>query len=208
MFWVFLQSIAIGLSVSAPVGPLSILCMRRTLSTHWISGLITGLAIALADGAYASLAAFGVHAVNIFMQSHAHDLHGISAILLLYLGYAAFFATHSRDNALEKEPSGSRFMIFIGAFAMTCMNPLTIMFFISVFSLLSAMVEFNHASMMIVVVGVFVGSMLWWVGLVYTVSRFKHVISDAMKRQIDKIVGITLAGFGAVQFFLYISALL
>jgi threonine/homoserine/homoserine lactone efflux protein len=96
----YVKAIGFGLAVAAPVGPMAMLCMRRTLIEGWPNGLATGIGIAVGDGLYALVAALGLASVSIFVQMHESLLHIAAGVFLLYLGLKSLFAQVEPNDAV------------------------------------------------------------------------------------------------------------
>ena len=192
------KGIGIGVAVAAPVGPMSVLCMRRTLVTGWGAGFATGLGIATGDAAYASVAALGLAGVSRFMLAWNRPLHAAAGSILLYLGLRMFFARSGAEAAPER-PSRSRVAAYASAVLLTLTNPPTIVSFAAIFTVLAPVSDFATYASLAVVAGVLVGSTLWWLGLTATVSLARHALGPRARRRIDVLSGAILACFGAVE---------
>ena len=197
MVWLLLKGIAFGLAVAAPVGPMSLLCMRRTLAQGWRPGLATGAGIATGDGAYACVAVLGLAGLSHFMLAHERPLHLAAGLFLLYLGLRTAFAR--RTDMADPAPSVSTGRAFASAVLLTLTNPPTIVMFAAIFASLAPPAGFEPASAAATVGGVLAGSMLWWCGVVAGVSAVRHAIGHRARRWIDRAAGAFLALFGAVE---------
>jgi threonine/homoserine/homoserine lactone efflux protein len=194
----FVKSIGVGLAVAAPVGPMSLLCMRRTLTQGWRPGLVTGLGIAIGDGAFAGVAALGLAGLSAFMLAHQRPLHLVAGLLLLWLGLAALWRK-PKDEATTAPQTGSLLSVLSGSVLLTLTNPPTIVMFAAVFAALAPRDGLDPGDAALTVVGVFAGSLAWWCVLVGAVSLARHTISPAARRWIDRISGAVLALFGVAE---------
>ena len=197
MIWLLLKGMGFGLAVAAPVGPMSLLCMRRTLAQGWRPGLATGAGIATGDGAYACVAVLGLAGLSHFMLAHERPLHLAAGLFLLYLGLRTVFARRA-DAAAPAPPVGAG-RAFASAVLLTLTNPPTIVMFAAIFASLAPPGGFEPASAAATVGGVLAGSMLWWCGVVAGVSMVRHAIGDRARRWIDRVAGAFLALFGAIE---------
>lgn len=197
-FALFLKAAAIGLAVAAPVGPMSLLCMRRSLTEGWRRGLATGAGIAVGDAIYAAVAALGLAGVSAFVLAWEHELHLAAGLFLIWLGLKTFF-TRDSDRVAEVAGSASLGGIFVGTVALTLTNPPTIVMFAAVFTALAPSSGFEPSVAAITVCGVLTGSFLWWVGIVATVSGVRHALGRSVRLWIDRIAGVILAVLGADQ---------
>lgn len=193
----FLKAAGIGLAVAAPVGPMSLLCMRRTLTQSPAHGLATGAGIALGDATYALVAALGLAGVSAFMLKYDQPLHVAAGLFLLWLGLRSFL--RKDDAAAADRPDQSWLRSLSSSLLLTLTNPPTIIMFAAVFVALAPKEGFTPAGAAITVAGVFVGSMVWWLGVVGVVSSVRHAIGARARRWIDRISGAVLMAFGAAE---------
>lgn len=194
----FLTGIFVGLAVAAPVGPIGILCIRRTLTKGTLLGLATGLGAAFADATYGMMAAAGLAATGLLI-SYAGPLRIAGGILILLLGLVSlrnFFGQH-RDSEIEVEGRG-----LLGAFAstyvLTLSNPMTIVAFIG---LIAGLATGSRGDAFYLVAGVFAGSALWWFILVSATTVVKKRISAGVTRWLDLGSGLMLIGWALWVFF-------
>ena len=170
-----LQSALIGLSIAAPVGPIGLLCIQRTLDHGPRVGLATGLGAAVADALYGAIGAFGVTAVITLLTGAHTGLAVGGAIFLLWLAWKAWQGGETSQAASVKGgvKGGVRgWQAFGGTFLLTLSNPATILSFIAVFSSLAAGMATASPAWMIA--GVFIGSAAWWLLLVGLVGRLRE----------------------------------
>lgn len=195
----FLKAAGVGLAVAAPVGPMSVLCMRRTLARGWRQGLAVGCGIAVGDGTYGLVAALGLVGISRFMLAHDRPLHIAAGFFLIWLGLKTFRTRHCAETGGAPVPARGWMKEFMTAYPLTLTNPPTIIMFAALFAVLAPPGGFGLGGAMATVAGVLTGSLLWWCFLVAMVGGFRHAIGDAARRWIDRIAGIVLAGFGAAE---------
>jgi threonine/homoserine/homoserine lactone efflux protein len=196
----FIIGLAIGFSIAAPVGPIGVLCIRRTLNYGHISGLVSGLGAATADAIYGCIAGFGLTFISSFLVSQQIWLRLIGGTFLCYLGMRTFFAKPSENSALVKK-SGT-FGAYVSTFFLTLTNPMTIISFAAIFAglgLASATKDYLSAS--VLVFGVFIGSSLWWLVLVFGVGILKEKLNSYVLQWVNRISGAIIAGFGFFAIF-------
>ena len=195
----FFTSMGFGFAVAAPVGPMALLCMRRTLARGWIFGAATGAGIAVADSVFATLAAFGLATVSDVVLAHEQLLHGLAGVFLLYLGLKTFFPSNSSDTSDQSRGLlGSWPAAFLSALLLTLSNPPTIILFAAIFATLAPKSGFDPTIAFLTVAGIFAGSLSWWAGLTAVVSTFRNAIGPSTRRWIDWIAGGVLAGLGCL----------
>ncbi|MFT7776164.1 LysE family translocator [Roseateles sp.] len=191
-----LKSALIGLSIAAPVGPIGLLCIQRTLDHGARVGLATGLGAAVADALYGAIGAFGVTAVIRLLTEARAPLAVGGALFLLWLAWTAWHGAQAGQAAAAK--GGVRgWHAFGGTFLLTLSNPATILSFIAVFSSLAAGLTMASPAWMIA--GVFLGSAVWWLVLVGLVSRLRERMQAVHLRWIRRGSAVLLAGFAAWQ---------
>jgi threonine/homoserine/homoserine lactone efflux protein len=198
MLPLILKAAGFGLAVAAPVGPMSLLCMRRTLALGWRQGLATGFGIATGDGLYAAVAALGLAGVAAFLFAHERGLHAGAGVLLLWLGVAAWRAG-GEERPAEAPGEIAWPAAYAGAVALTLANPPTIITFAAIFTALAPPGGFAAGAAAATVGGVFAGSALWWCGIVGGVTLARHALGERTKRWIDRIAGLVFIGFGLLQ---------
>jgi len=194
----FLKAAGIGLAVAAPVGPMSLLCMRRTLTQGARWGLATGAGIAVGDAIYATVAALGLAGVSAFVLAWETQLHLAAGLFLIWLGLKTFF-TKDTDRSADAGAAASLSAAFLGSVMLTLTNPPTIVMFAAVFTALAPTTGFDPAVAAATVLGVLTGSLLWWIGIVTVVSGVRHALGRRVRLWIDRVAGVVLAVLGADQ---------
>lgn len=191
----FMKGIILGFSIAAPVGPIGVLCIRRTLAKGMLNGFLSGLGTATADAMYGCIAAFGVTVVAAFLIDNQFYLRLIGGLFLLYLGYTTFrsIPVETAEKVDERDRLGS----YTSAFFLTLTNPMTIMSFAAVFAGLGiGETGGNYILAGLVVFGVFIGSMLWWLLLSGTVNAFRATFNTKWLKYVNQFSGFIIAGFG------------
>src|SRR6266498_2036398 len=168
----FLRGFLFGLSIAASVGPMSLLCIQRTLSKGQLYGLVSGLGVATADGVYGSVAGFGLTVITTFLVSQYTWIRVIGGVLLIYLGIKTLL-TKPAEKAVSAKANN-----FLGAygstFLLTLANPATILSFVAIFAGFGVGgAKNNYLAAVLVVCGVFLGSALWWCILTGGVSLLR-----------------------------------
>jgi threonine/homoserine/homoserine lactone efflux protein len=191
----YFKGLIVGLSIAVPVGPIAILCIKRTLAKGFASGFSSGLGAAAADAVFGATAAFGVTVVAHFLLSHSELLRFVGGIFLCYAGYTVFFST-PQENGPDTQGEGL-FRDFISALALTLTNPLTIIMLAAIFAAAGLSTsEGKLVSASLMVCGIFSGSTLWWLILSGVTSVFHKRIPVSGLILINKSAGILIAAFG------------
>ncbi|MBK7451805.1 MAG: LysE family transporter [Anaerolineales bacterium] len=193
----FLRAFIIGISIAAPVGPIGVLCIRRTLANGRAAGFISGLGAASADMVYGAIAAFGLTAVTGLLVDNAFWLRIIGGIFLLYLGIKTFLEKPS-DKPAQAAQSGL-FSMYTSTFFLTITNPMTILSFAAIFA--GTMLEKNTGSPLIMVAGVFAGSATWWLTLSFIVGILRDRLTQSHMAWINRISGAIIIVFGVYALF-------
>lgn len=190
-----LKGIILGFSIAAPVGPIGILCIRRTLQFGRLPGLFSGLGAAAADVIYACVAAFGLTFISNILIAGQFWLQLIGGVFLLYLGWKTFFAKVN-DRTMEVTHT-SLAEDFVSTFFLTMTNPMTILSFLAVFAGLGlSSIESTYFEAFSLVFGVFLGSSAWWLLLSEGVTLFRKKVSDKVMRWINRLAGLIIICFG------------
>ncbi len=195
----FLKALLIGLSIAAPVGPIGLLCIQRTLAHGRTIGFMSGLGAALADACYGAIGALGVSAVIASMVAARVPLALGGAAFLAWMGLQllrAPVATQARSAQDATTPLKAMLSVFV----LTLANPMTILSFIAVFaSVATGHVVSGAGAATSMVLGVFIGSALWWLGLSTGVSMVRHKLSARAMQFINRLSGAILLGFAVYQ---------
>jgi len=194
----FLTAAGVGLAVAAPVGPMGMLCIRRTLTDGPRAGLSIGLGIACGDAVYGLVAALGLVGVSQFMLAYDKPLHLTAGLFLLYLGLRTFFQKPT-DQVASLRGNGTGLRAFASACLLTLTNPQTIIMFAALFATLAPRGPFSTSIAMTTVLGVFCGSVAWWCVLVAMVTGARHALGTRLRQWIDRVAGLALAAFGLAE---------
>ncbi len=189
------KGIILGFSIAAPVGPIGLLCIRRTLTGGINSGFVSGLGAATADAIYGAIAAFGLSVVTNFLLDHQRVLQAGGGLFLLYLG-ATTFRSLPAETAATATGQGLP-GTYVSTLLLTLTNPMTILSFAAVFAGLGlGTVDSSVASACSLIAGVFIGSMLWWLLLSGAVHFFRQRVEQRQLKLVNQLSGLIIAGFG------------
>jgi threonine/homoserine/homoserine lactone efflux protein len=189
-----LKGMAIGLAIAAPVGPIGLLCLRRSLEQGRAAGLATGLGAASADAIYGAIAAFGLTAISGALVAQQLWLNLGGGIFLVYLGVRTALSTPT--DAAGTPPVTGLLKAYSSTLLLTLTNPLTIMSFAAVYAGLGLNARGSAAEAVAVVSGVFLGSALWWLLLSSSASLLRGRLGPLALRRINILSGGTIALFG------------
>ncbi len=195
--WIFVQSLLIGLAIAAPVGPIGLLVIQRTLQRGVAIGLATGMGAALADTVYGALGAYGVSGVTQWLQSLRVPLAVGGAAFLLWLAWRSWHASAATQPATVRDGAGL-LAALAGTFVLTLSNPATIFSFIAVFGTLGVTATAtapDASTPALMVLGVCLGSMLWWLLLCLTLGRMRRLLDARWLQRINRLSACLLVGF-------------
>ncbi len=197
MLELFLKGLLIGFAIAAPVGPIGILCIQRSLHAGFKVGLMTGMGAAFADGTYGLVAGFGLTAISSLLISHQFWIQLIGGLFLIYLGIKLIL-TPPRERSTENNFDKSPWHACSTTYLLTLTNPTTILSFIAVFAGLG--LGTTHPDMVqaiILVAGIIIGSALWWILLSGGVAFMLHKrMSPRFMRIINWMSGCIMLAFG------------
>jgi threonine/homoserine/homoserine lactone efflux protein len=190
----FLKGMIIGFSIAAPVGPIGVLCIRRSLTDgRWV-GLATGLGAATADAAYGCVAGFGLTAVSSFLVNHRFWLGLIGGVFLCCLGVRTFLSKPAEQAADVLR--GGRLSAYVSTLLLTLTNPMTILSFVAVFAGFGLATSPDYLAAAFLVLGVFAGSALWWLILSSGAALFRSRVTSAWMHVVNRLSGAVIFTFG------------
>ena len=195
---ILLKGIGVGLAVAIPVGPIGLLCIRRTLSGGRGLGLASGIGAAAADMTYGLMVAAGFAATGLLV-SYAGPMQLGGGLLISILGVLSIAAFLRASSADAKAPDSRVFGVlgaFVTTYVLTMSNPMTILTFLGLVAGLGASAQANPMALYWLVFGVFLGSALWWVILVHATLAARTRINAATTRWLDLVSGTILLVWG------------
>ncbi len=190
----FAKSVALGLAIAAPLGPIGVLCINRTLEKGFWAGMAGGLGTALADAGYATLAAAGFAAFSAALQLIDMPLKLVGGLFMIFLGGRGLKTPPAKKPASV----GARDLVgtISATFLLTIANPATILSFAAIFAGLGLVTQADAKGAATVVAGVFAGSLLWWLFLSGLVAGLHHRLPAGFTRTTSILSGVVLIGFG------------
>jgi len=185
----FLRGLVLGFSIAAVVGPIWLLCLRRSLTSGFALGFATGLGAATADGTYAAIASFGITVLSAALVEQRLWLRLVGGALLLYLGVRTLRAAPA-DKPAEAGSGGLRLAgAYSSTLVLTLSNPMTILSFAAIFA------GIGEGSLELVV-GVLLGSGVWWLMLAGAASRLRTRFTPRRLRLVNVASGVLIVAFG------------
>lgn len=193
---VLLKGIVLGFSIAAPVGPIGVLCIRRTLADGRAHGLVSGLGAATADAIYGTIAAFGLSFISELLIGQQNWIRLIGGVFLCYLGLRTLLSQPSEQAA---QASGRGLAgAYTSTLFLTITNPATILSFAAIFAGLgiASGAGGDYGAAVALVLGVFIGSALWWFVLSGGVSLLRSRFSLRTMGWVNRVSGLIIIGFG------------
>jgi threonine/homoserine/homoserine lactone efflux protein len=196
----FLRGIAAGFAISAPVGPVNVLCVSRTITKGWRAGVVSGLGAASADTFYGAIAGFSITIVIGFLIREQSKLRLFGGILLMLLGIWYYF---KQPESLSKQGGArSDHSDLVTTFLLNLTNPTTVLSFLAVLAVLGLSEQRPAWLTLIMIGGIFAGSMGWWLILTGITNHFRERFNDRAMVWMNRIGGIAIGAFGVVMFLL------
>jgi len=194
----FVKGLAFGFVLAATVGPMWVLCFRRTVAYGALTGFVSGMGIAVADGLYGAVAAFGLTAISGFLLRYNFWIGLVGGVFLVYLGIKTLFSRPSANGETAKPASLAQ--AFLSTLGLTLANPPTILAFVAIFAGLGLSASTDYALAAMIVAGVFLGSAGWWMVLAAMGGALRDRLGQRLLRAINLVSGISILGFAAWQF--------
>jgi len=218
-----LTGLVIGVIVAAPVGPVNVLCIQRTLERGFWAGVAAGFGAVLGDGLIAAAAAFGITAISNLTSDHRTTIQLVGGAIVLLFGLRLYFATPRRIESASRWSELRRIAEMIPdafrplmryriwrlvphagvipqSFFLTITNPGAILGMFAIFGGLGSLTGglTSYIQALTLVLAVMCGSLLWWIGLARIISTVRHKLDDERLQRINQIAGGMLIGFGVL----------
>lgn len=201
--YILINGFLFGLVLAAPVGPVGVLCVQRTLSEGRMHGLLSGLGAAVGDAIYGAVAAFGISAIQLWISDHQAGLRTAGGVVLLILAAKTLFIRPRRPANPEVGQVHTESLVqdFISTFLLAITNPITMLTFAGLFVTLGVTGAGDSiANAALLVTGVFFGSALWWFALASTANLARPYLDGGYQKWVTRISAAILIGFGAYAF--------
>jgi threonine/homoserine/homoserine lactone efflux protein len=204
--WLILSGVGMGLVAAIPIGPVNIICIRRTFTFGPVNGFASGMGGVLGDGIFATISAFGLTWAAQLIQGYAVWIELVGGVMMLFFGWHAIKAGLPPDRMAEENPpetdksrdGGNLFKAIASTFALTITNPATLLFFTGMFARVGSLAgsSGDFADARLIVVGVMLGSAAWWLILTTVIGLFHARIDGDRVLTINRVCGFLVAAFG------------
>jgi threonine/homoserine/homoserine lactone efflux protein len=198
----FVKGVIVGFCLAAPVGPIAAICVQRTISKRWISGVLSGMGAAAADAVYGAVAAFGATIISEFLITERQWLQRIGGVILILLGLRLLLWTKIEER---KNGAANRGLVgdFMSTFVLTLTNPMTFVAFAAIFTTMGIGAVRGHSILTAELVGgVFAGSALWWLILCGGAYLVRHHFDFRKLTTINRATGVFVIAVGLLYMFL------
>lgn len=199
---IFIKGIMLGLIVSIPLGPIGIILINRTIKRGLLSGFFSGLGLGTADVIQAIIAILGLSLVIGFIREERFILSLFSGIVIIFAGLKIYFSNPVRDFRNRDMANKSLWRDYYSVLALSVTNPYTVLIFVAFFSGFPLRTEIRPEMVpVILVTGIFTGTMAWWASLSWVVSRFRNRIRLKTIVKINRTAGIIITLIGILVMF-------
>ncbi|GAB5503694.1 LysE family translocator [Pyruvatibacter sp.] len=197
-WYLVLNGVLIGIVVAAPIGPVNLICIRRTLAYGRLNGFLSGLGAAVGDAVFAIVAAFGLTAAASMLVSVGDWLQAFGGIFLIALGIHTYLSKPADNETVATNTSSKLAAAVLATFVLTITNPATMLGFVAIFGGVGGLVttEPSLLTATLLVAAVFIGSALWWLGVTMTVGLLRHRMTDQALILINRVSGVLIVSFG------------
>lgn len=200
--YLILSGVVMGLIAAVPIGPVNLICIRRTFAFGPLNGFVSGLGAAMGDGIFAAIMGFGLTWIAQLIEGYATIIELIGGAMMVWMGYKTFVSPPLPRCQYDKpDQEGTNLTrAMISTFALTITNPVTLLSFGVMFASLGGLAggagSFHDAGF--VVAGVVGGSAGWWLALTTVIGLFHAKIDEKAMRMINRVCGILVVGCGSV----------
>jgi len=191
---VLLKGALAGLIISAPVGPVNVLCISRALVKGRKASAVSGIGAATADTIYGTVAGFGIQFVVGFLMREEFWIRLFGGMLLVAIGLRYYLRNPRQLKEVEKQESSHS--DYVTALLLNLANPTTVLSFLAVLTALGLHRQRSLGRSITLVAGIFLGAMLWWICLAVIASRFQDRLNDHTLMLMNKVAGVAIGGFG------------
>jgi len=188
-----LRGVLAGLAIAIPVGPVNVLCISRTIAGGRRAGIISGLGAATADTIYGAIAGFSISLIINFLIEEKFWIRLVGGALLIGIGFVYWFKEpHSLKEAREESTHSA----YATTLLLTLTNPTTVLSYMAVLAALRLGQPRPWTLTLFLVLGIFCGSMIWWLVLAMTAGHFRRRFTDHAVVVMNRIGAIAIAAFG------------
>lgn len=188
------KGMLIGIIASAPMGPVGVLCVQRTLNKGRWFGFVTGVGASLSDMIYAGITGYGMSFVMDFLNNQQYRLYLqiLGSIMLFVFGMITYKSDSSKNIRKPSQNKGSLWQNGVTAFLVTFSNPLIIFLFVACFAQFAFVMPNHPFEMLVGFLSIVGGALIWWFGLTWLIDKVRNKFDAAGIRLINQIIGFTV----------------
>ncbi|MDE6368695.1 MAG: LysE family translocator [Muribaculaceae bacterium] len=206
LIYILPRGLAIGALISAPMGPIGMLIIQRTLSKGRWPAFFTGIGAALSDLLYCLLAGFGLSFITDIIERHQFALQVFGSVVLAAFGLYLFRKNPTRSLKAAQVDSRSYWSDFISGFFLTFSNPLILFFIIGLFARFNFILpEFEIFHYIWAYLTIFGGALLWWYFVTFLVSKLRSRFNVRSLWLVNRIVGSILIAMAIIGVLLAVN---
>ena len=194
-----IKGLIVGILASAPMGPVGVLTIQRTLNKGRWYGMVTGLGAAVSDIIYAAISLLGMSFVMDFIENPRNMFwfKVIGGILLMFFGIYTYLSNPTNNLRPANPNKGSLWHNGITGFLVTFSNPLIILLFIALMARFEFVVPEHYWEQGLGYIAIFAGALIWWFGLTYIINKVRNKFQVSTICKINRLIGsvVIIAGF-------------
>ncbi|MDA5193162.1 LysE family translocator [Govanella unica] len=195
-FWFLVAGIAIGLAVAAPIGPVNIICIQKTIRNGFWGAFVVGLGAAVGDTIFGAMAAFGLTTIQSVLVQFESWLAVIGCLVLVGMGVLAW-RSHPHLTQSVQTPRDIAHAA-LATFVLTITNPITALGFVALFTSAGLTRDASSGDAATIVLGVFLGSALWWLFICRVAHSIRERLSDSHLLRINRASAVLIWIFAAL----------
>lgn len=206
MIYTVIWGVLIGILVSAPLGPIGVLVIQRTLSKGRLAGLTTGLGASVSDIIYALISGMGLSFIVDFVSSNQNLLQIVGSVVIAILGVYLWKKNPLQDINTTNVSNTSHATYFATGFLLTLSNPLIIFFYLALFARTNFLI--NADSWTFYAAGyaaIALGALIWWFFITWIMNKARSHFKRSLFL-VNKIIGLVMFALSIVGFVLGVSA--
>lgn len=197
---ILLKGLIIGIIFGVPVGAVGAMTVQRTLTNGKKIGFFTGLGSSVADCLYACIGAFGLTFISDFLLKYQTIINIVGGLIIAIMGIKMFLKRNENDNEIKEKKNISKSKTFLSSFIIGITNPTVILTFLFAFSYFGIADRMNILNGIELVIGVLIGTLLWWAILVILTDKLKNKFANNGFKNLNKVFGIILIIFSLIIF--------
>ncbi|MBR1964529.1 MAG: LysE family transporter [Muribaculaceae bacterium] len=204
--YIIIRGLAIGILISAPMGPIGMLCIQRTLDKGKFPAFFTGVGAALSDIFYCLLTGLGLSFITDFIETHQILLKIIGSLVIIAFGIYLIKKNPSRSLKKPTAQSNTYWSDIVSGFFLTLSNPLILFFIIGLFARFNFMLpEFKYYHYIVGYLSIFIGALIWWFTITSAVNKVRAHFNIRSMKIVNRVIAILLIVMAIIGLILGIN---